>query len=52
MEIVELQLTSVGTVYALERLSAIDLLERRRVGQPTGSPTQFYAVTGANLIMF
>jgi len=52
LEIIELQLTSTGTVYSLERLSVIDLLERRRVGASTGSPTAFYAVTGANLLMF
>lgn len=52
LEIVEVQLTSTGTNYALERLSIIDLLERRRTGQTTGSPTRFYAVSGANLLMF
>lgn len=52
LEIVEVQLTSAGTTYPLERLSIIDLLERRRTGQPTGSPTRFYAVSGANLLMF
>lgn len=51
LEIVELQLTSTGTEYAFERLSVIDLLERRRVGRPTGSPTCYYALTGANLLM-
>lgn len=52
LDIVEVQLTSTGTVYQLERLSIVDLLERRRTGQPTGSPTRYYAVSGANLLMF
>jgi len=52
LEIVEVQITSTGVVYPLERLSIIDLLERRRTGQPSGSPTRFYAVSGANLLMF
>lgn len=52
LDIVEVQLTSTGVTYPLERLSIIDILERRRTGQPSGSPTRFYAVSGANLLMF
>lgn len=52
LDIVEMQLTSTGVTYPLERLSIIDILERRRTGQPAGSPTRFYAVSGANLLMF
>lgn len=52
LEIVEVQITSTGTVYPLERLSIVDILERRRLGQPTGSPTRFYSMQGANLLMF
>jgi hypothetical protein len=52
LDIVEVQLSSAGTTYPLERLSVIDLLERRRVGQPTGSPTRYYAMSGGNLLLF
>lgn len=52
LDIVEVQLTSTGVTYPLERLSIIDILERRRTGQPSGSPTRFYAVSGANLLLF
>lgn len=52
LDIVEVQLSSASVTYPLERLSIIDLLERRRTGQTTGSPPQFYAVSGANLLMF
>lgn len=52
LEVVELQLTSTGVTYPLERLSIIDLLERRRRGQTTGSATRYYSMSGANLLMF
>jgi hypothetical protein len=52
LEILEVTLTSTGIVYPLERLSIEDMLERRRTGQQTGSPTRFYSVQGANLLMF
>jgi hypothetical protein len=52
LDVVELFLTSSGTRYALARVSVQELIERRRVGAPGGSPTSYYAVTGANLIMF
>jgi hypothetical protein len=52
LDIVEVQLTSTGVTYPLERLSIIDLLERRRTGQTSGSPTRYYAVSGGNLLMF
>lgn len=52
VDIVELQLLSAGVTYPLERLSVIDILERRRMGQAFGSPARYYAVSGANLLMF
>lgn len=52
LDIVEVQLTSASVVYPLERLSIMDILERRRMGQPTGTPARFYAVSGGNLLMF
>jgi hypothetical protein len=52
LEIVEVQLSSSGVTYPLERLSIIDLLERRRQGQTSGSPVRYYAMSGANLLMF
>lgn len=52
LDVVELYLTSGGTRYALTRVSVQELIDKRRVGLPGGSPVSFYAVTGANLIMF
>jgi hypothetical protein len=52
LEIVEVQISSSGVTHPLDRLSIIDLLERRRTGQAAGSPTRVYAVSGANLLMF
>lgn len=52
LDIEEVQLSSTGVTYPLERLSIIDILEKRRLGQVSGSPTRFYAVSGANLLMF
>lgn len=52
LDIVEMYTLSSGTRYSLSRVSITDLLEKRRVGIPSGTPTQFYAVSGANLIMF
>lgn len=52
LDIVEVQLTSAGVTYPLERLSIIDILERRRTGQTSGTPTRYYAMSGANLLMF
>lgn len=52
LDVVEMFLTSSGTRYALTRVSVQDMIERRRVGLPGGSPVSFYATTGANKIMF
>lgn len=52
LEVVEMYLTSGGTNYMLERLSVQDLVERRRAAAPAGSPTMYYAINGANMIMF
>jgi hypothetical protein len=52
LEVVDLYFKSAGTNYALARLSVPDLIQRRNSGVSTGSPVSFYAVTGANLIMF
>lgn len=52
LDVVELYLTSTGTRYALTRVSVPEIIEKRRVGVPAGSPTSFYAVTGANLMLF
>jgi hypothetical protein len=49
---VELYFTSGSTQYALTRVSVPELIERRRVSTAAGSPTMFYAETGANLLMF
>lgn len=45
-------LTSSGTRYDLERLGTPDLEYRRRVGSPTGSPTQYYAESGGMLMFW
>jgi hypothetical protein len=52
LEIVDLYLTSQGTNYKLERLTFQDLIERRRIASPSGSPSMYYAVQGANLFSF
>jgi hypothetical protein len=52
LEIVEMQFTSGGTTYPIERLAVPDLLERRRVANPSGTPTTYVALGGANLLMF
>jgi hypothetical protein len=52
LEIVDMFITSGGTNYRLERLTVPDLVERRRVSNPIGSPTMCYALAGANLLMF
>ena len=52
LEIIELYSTSTGTQYPLERISEIEMIERRRLGQPSGTPAQVYALSGANLLMF
>jgi len=43
LETVELYSTSAGTPYRLERISDIEMIERRRLGQPSGTPAQVYA---------
>jgi hypothetical protein len=50
LDIIEVQLASSGVTYPLERLSVVDLLERRRTG--SGTPASYYCVSGANLLMF
>lgn len=51
LEITELSITSGGTTYSFERVGEIELIEMRRVSQPTGTPSIFYATTGANMLM-
>jgi hypothetical protein len=52
LEIKELYLTSGSTLYPLERITESDMIQRRLLGQPSGTPVQVYAVSGANLLMF
>jgi hypothetical protein len=52
LEIIELYISSGSTQYQLTRVSVPELIERRRVSVASGSPTSFYAETGANLMMF
>lgn len=52
LDVVEMYNSSGGTIYSLERLSIVDILERRRTGQPAGSPTMYFAISGANLLLF
>lgn len=52
LDIHELYVASAGTVYTLERLSLTSMLEKRRTGQPSGSPVQFFCVNGGNLLLF
>lgn len=52
LEIIEVYLSSGGTNYQLERISVTDLIERRRAASPAGSPTMYYALNGANMLMF
>lgn len=51
LEISELYVTSGGTIYPLERVGELELIENRLVAQPTGTPSMFYAVSGANMLM-
>lgn len=52
LEITDLYLVSGGTNYRLDRVAVPDLIERRRVSAPSNTPTQVYALAGANLLMF
>jgi hypothetical protein len=51
LEITEMYTTSGGTIYAFEHLSEIALIEKRRVSSPSGTPSMFYSVSGANMLM-
>jgi hypothetical protein len=50
LEIDDMEL--LGSTLPMERLSSYDLRAKRRVGTPTGSPVRYWAVKGANLLMF
>lgn len=55
LEIVDLYIVSSASSIpnvAVDRVSVPDLIEKRRISLPTGSPSQFYALGGANLLMF
>lgn len=52
LDIHEMYVSSAGTIYSLERLSLTNILEKRRTGQPSGSPVQFFCVNGGNLLLF
>ena len=52
LEIAVMWFSSGGTNYRLERLSIEGLVEKRRVANPTGTPTAFYALAGASTLMF
>jgi len=52
LEIVDLFLASGGTNYRLDRVAVPDLIERRRMSVPSNTPSQVYALAGANLLMF
>jgi hypothetical protein len=51
LEVVELWFTSGGTSYPLEHLSVADLVRRRLYSSSSSTPL-YYAVGGANLLMF
>lgn len=52
LEIVGMYMQTSGWNPKLDRVSVPDLIERRRMSLPSGSPTQVYAFAGANLLMF
>jgi hypothetical protein len=52
LEIVGMYLQSGGWNPRLDRVSVPELIERRRLSLPSGSPTQVYALAGADLLMF
>lgn len=52
LEIVGLYIQSAGTNYRLERVSVPDVIEQRRISAPLNSPTQVFALAGADLLMF
>jgi hypothetical protein len=51
LEVVEIYTTSGGTIYTLERLGEVALIQKRRVSNPSGTPSMFYATSGANMLM-
>lgn len=52
LAVIDMYLTTQGANYHLERLTFQDLIERRRIASPSGSPTMYYAIQGDNLISF
>lgn len=52
LEIVGMYIQSSGWNPRLDRVSVPELIERRRLSLPSGSPSQVYALAGANLLMF
>lgn len=52
LEIVDMYLQTSGWNPRLDRVSIPDLVEYRRMSLPANSPTQVYALAGANLLMF
>jgi hypothetical protein len=52
LEITGMYTQSGGTSPGLERVSVPELIDRRRLSVPSSSPTQVYALAGADLLMF
>ena len=52
LEITDMYMETSGWNPRLDRVSVPDLIEHRRMSMPADSPTQIYALAGANLLMF
>lgn len=52
LEIVDAYFTSSGVNYRLDRVSVNELIERKRVSVPSGTPTMYVAVNGENMLQF
>ena len=52
LEIVGLYIQSSGWSPRVDRVSVPELIEARRLSLPSGTPTQVYALAGADLLMF
>lgn len=52
LEIVDMYMATSGWNPRLDRLEIPELIEYRRMSMPANSPTQVYALAGANLLMF
>jgi len=52
LEIVDAYFVSSGVNYRLERVSVNELIERKRISVPTGTPTMYVAMNGENMLQF